>query len=273
MTWYSLRVEPAANRDEAIAALFGVGAQGVHEDGTAVVTSFPDEAAAHAAARAVRAADPASRSEVRPAPSVDWSLAWRDHVRAVSTGRLTIAPPWLADGLDPARTVLIEPGMAFGTGDHGSTRGAARLLEQVVRPGDTVADLGSGSGVLSIAAARLGASRVWAIECDPDAQDNAAGNVRRNGVEAVVHLLEGDAGILLPLVAPVDGIVANIVSSVILDLLPSMATALAPRGWIVLAGIMASEQETVVRRLERDGWSVDLAHVEESWWSAAASRR
>lgn len=267
MTWFSLRVESAAHRDAAMAALFAAGAQGVHEDGAALVTSFPDEAGARAAGAAATAVDPSATFDVRPAVAVDWSTAWRDHARLVTLGRLTIGPPWLAAGLDARNTIVIEPGMAFGTGDHASTRGAVVLLQDVVRDGVAVADLGSGSAVLSIAAAKLGAARVWAIEIDPEAQDNAAMNVEDNGVADVVHLLEGDATLLLPLVAPVDLVAANIISSVIVELLPTMADALMPGGFAVLAGILESEHQVVVDAARDGGWELRRTVVEEDWWS------
>jgi ribosomal protein L11 methyltransferase len=142
----------------------------------------------------------------------------------------------------------------------------------VVRPGMMVADLGSGSAVLSIAAAKLGASRVWAIELDPEAQDNASENVSRNDVGDVVHLFEGDAGVFLPLIAPVDVIAVNIISSVIIELLPTIADALSPGGHVVLAGILDSEHHLVIDALERDNWQLRRTHVEEDWWSALAQR-
>jgi ribosomal protein L11 methyltransferase len=253
-----------------MAALFAAGAQGVHEDGAALVTSFPDEALARAAGAAATASDPGATFDVRPAVEVDWSSAWRDHAKLVTLGRLTIAPPWLAGGLDRRRTVIIDPGMAFGTGDHGSTRGAALLLQDAVRDGAVVADLGAGSAVLSIAAAKLGASRVWAIELDPEAQSNAAANIDDNGVEEVVHLLEGDAAILLPLVAPVDVIVANIISSVIVELLPIMTDTINSGGHVVLSGILNSEQHVVREALRDHDWRLQKTHVEEEWWSVLA---
>ena len=255
-----------------MAALFAAGAQGVHEDGSALVTSFPDEATARAAGAAARAVDPTATYDVHPAVGVDWSTAWRDHVRVVTLGSLTIAPPWQASGLDRRRTVIIDPGMAFGTGDHASTRGALLLLQDVLEEGHTVADLGSGSAILSIAAARLGASHVWAIEIDPEAQGNAAANVDENDVADVVHLLEGDASLLLPLIAPVDLITANIISSVIVDMLPAMSDAIVPGGHAVLAGILHSEHAVVIDALRDNDWELRRTYVEEEWWSALAQR-
>lgn len=272
MTWFSLRVESAAHRDEAMAALFATGAQGVHEDGVALVTSFPEEREALAAAAAVTAIDPVAVCDVSPAPAVDWSVAWREQARVVTSGTLAIAPPWLASDLDPAQTVIIEPGMAFGTGDHASTRGAILLMQEALRKGMTVADLGSGSAVLSIAAAKLGAARVWAIEIDPEARENAADNVARNEVGDIVNLFEGDAGVFLPLVAPVDLVAINIISSVIIGMLPAIADSLSREGFVVLAGILDSEHHVVVDALQRDNWQIRKTHVEEDWWSALAQR-
>src|SRR5262249_39385297 len=139
----------------------------------------------------------------------DWSERWKQSLTAQRVGRLTITPPWLASELDPKATIVIEPAMAFGTGDHATTRSVVRMLQEVVRAGDSVADLGAGSAVLAIAAAKLGAGRVVAIEIDPDAISNAEENVVRNGVADRVTVLEGDAGLLLPLVAPVRVVTAN----------------------------------------------------------------
>ena len=135
-----------------------------------------------------------------------------------------------------------------------------------------MADLGSGSAVLSIAAARLGASHVWAIEIDPEAQGNATTNVDDNGVSDVVHLLEGDAALLLPLIAPVDVVAANIISSVIIELLPSIADALTPGGFAVLAGILESEHRLVTDALRDGNWELRRTYVEEEWWSALVQR-
>jgi ribosomal protein L11 methyltransferase len=255
-----------------MAALFAAGAQGIHEDGTALVTSFPDEAGARAAAAAARAVDPSASLDVRPAVTVDWSTAWRNHVRMVTLGSLTVAPPWLVAGLDRRHTVVIDPGMAFGTGDHASTRGALLLLQDAIRDGSTVADLGSGSAILSIAAAKLGASRVWAIEIDPEAQGNAAANVDENDAGDVVQLLEGDAALLLPLIAPVDVITANIISSVIVELLPTMSESIVPGGLAILSGILDSEHDVVVDALRDNDWQLRRTYVEEEWWSALAQR-
>jgi ribosomal protein L11 methyltransferase len=157
--------------------------------------------------------------------------------------------------------------MAFGTGDHPSTRGAGRLLEQTVRPGHVVADLGAGSAVLAIAAARLGAAAVHAIEIDPEALDNARENIAANGAGEVVMLLEGDAAAMLPVIAPVDVIVANILSSVLVPMLPAMRAAMRAGGRAILAGMLIEERDAVSKEIEAGRWRIDAGDVEEAWWS------
>jgi ribosomal protein L11 methyltransferase len=181
VTWIALRITPASNRDGVIAALFEAGSQGVQEDGACVVTHFPEDAPIDAIRQAVIDADPHADVNVADAPEMDYSQ-WRASVSSHRVGELVIAPPWLAQESDPRRTIIVDPAMAFGTGEHASTRGMMRLMQGVVRAGDVVADLGAGSAVLSIAAAKLGATRVAAIELDPDAIGNAEENVANNGV-------------------------------------------------------------------------------------------
>lgn len=273
MTWTSLRIHPGGEREQVLAALFAAGAQGVHEDGDDLVTHFPAEADVQAIVTAVHTAAPSASCDLGASDNTDWSVAWRDRIAAHDLGLITIAPPWLVEGLDPARTVVIEPAMAFGTGDHPTTRGAARLLQRQMSPGLVVADLGAGSAVLAIVAAKLGASRVFAIEYDAEAISNAELNVRANDAEGIVHVFEGDAGVLLPLVAPVDLIVANIISSVLVELLPAMSEALREGGRAVLSGILREERPSMLEALSADGWRLIEEDEEDVWWSVTVATR
>jgi len=194
-------------------------------------------------------------------------------VRAHKVGSLTVAPPWLAESADAATTVVIDPAMAFGTGEHATTRGVIELMQRVVTADSLVADLGAGSAILSIAAAKLGAQRVVAIELDPDAESNALENIRRNAVEDRVHFIGGDALTLLPLIAPVDLVLANIVSSVIVELLPLIRDSLAAGGFAILSGVLIEERESLMGEIARGGWAVEAEHTEEGWWSALIARR
>jgi ribosomal protein L11 methyltransferase len=267
-----VRVRPRADADAVVAALFAAGSLGVQEDGEAYLTHFPPTTDLAGLRARIAAADPAADVEVGPADPTDWARAWQDRVRAHPLGALVVAPPWLARQFDPDRTIVIDPGMAFGTGEHPTTRGVVRLLQRVLRPGDVVADLGAGSAVLAIAAAKLGASRVAAIEIDADAIGNAEENVARNGVADRVQIIEGDAELLLPLVAPVRVVLANIISSVLVELLPGIERALTPDGQAVLSGILYTESEDILAALDAGGWRVDAEDREEIWWTVSISR-
>jgi ribosomal protein L11 methyltransferase len=268
----AVRVHPGTQRDAVLTALFAQGVQAVEEIDGGFATSIPGVGGADDLTRAVLLASPDARVDISPAPNVDWTEKWKASVRSHDLGGLTVCPPWLADGAEPARTIVIEPAMAFGTGEHQTTRGVVRLLQGVIRPGDRVADLGAGSAVLAIAAAKLGARAVTAIELDADAIENAEENVARNGVAGRVAVIEGDAELLLPLVAPVRVITANIISSVLLQLLPSIAAALTDDGQAILSGILVVEREEIVGRLEEMGWRVGREDAEGDWWSVVIAR-
>src|SRR5262249_41493621 len=143
--------------------------------------------------------------------TLDWTLRWRDGLGPRRIGRLTVVPSWVpgAEGSD-SLTVVLDPETAFGSGEHGSTRAALTLLERHLHSGDRVLDLGSGSGILAIAAAKLGACRAIGIENDVEANPVARRNAERNAVPHLVEFLDGDAGDMAPLLGPADLLVSNI---------------------------------------------------------------
>lgn len=275
-SWTSVRVRPTAESESArlacLAALFESGAQGVHEDGGSLVTHFApgtDLTRVHAI---ISEADESAVIETAPVPEIDWSEEWKARIVAHELGMLTVTPPWLAHSYDPARSIVIDPGMAFGTGDHATTRGVVRLLPGVMRAGDVVADLGAGSAVLAIAAAKLGAARVYAIELDADAIPDAEENVERNGVADRVHVFEGDAAAFLPMIGPVRVVLANIISSVLVELLPIVASNLSDDGAAIISGILLEERAQMLDVLSATGWRVVAEDAEDIWWSASIVR-
>lgn len=271
MNWTALRITPDGNRDGVIAALFASGSQGVLEDGLSLVTHFPPGADVGEIRSGVLSADPRAEVLITSTAVADYS-EWRASVSAHTVGDITITPPWLGGG-HASGTVVIEPAMAFGTGEHPTTRGVVLLMQGVVRPGDVVADLGAGSGVLAIVAAKLGASRVAAIELDPDAIGNAEQNVSANEVEQRVEVIEGDASMLLPLLAPVRVILANIISSVLISLLPVLRASLASDGQMILGGILTEEREGFVSVLESGSWVIERETTEDMWWTVQIAPR
>lgn len=269
--WIAVRVNPGGDPARVTAVLFAAGSQGIQEDGDALVTHFPPGTETEELVRDIMNADPRARVSISLAPQMDWS-AWRASVRSHRLGGLTIAPPWLASESNPATTIVIEPAMAFGTGEHATTRGVTRLMQKLSPMPSSVADIGAGSAVLSICAAKLGAQRVVAIEIDEDAIGNAEENVRANHVEDRVHVIQGDAGVVLPLVAPVDLVLANIISSVLTELLPIVFDSLTPGGHAILSGILETESEGMLEEIRKGGWTVIAEDREDAWWSVLIAR-
>jgi ribosomal protein L11 methyltransferase len=201
-----------------------------------------------------------------------WSDLWREGFRARRiTSRIVVAPTWDPPDPEPGDVILtLDPGMAFGTAEHPTTRGCLRLLDPRVLPGSRLADIGAGSGVLSIAAALLGAAQVLAVELDPWAVSVARENVEINGVEDRVEVRAAAVGpSFLPGEAPFHGIVANIEAGILLPLLPGFQGGLEPGGWVILSGILGTEAAGVVEAAEALGLELEEEDREESWWSGA----
>lgn len=272
MSWLAVRVagSSGATREAITAALIEAGAACVQEERDDLLTYLPVDAPLDRVRSAV-AEDRVAVLELRAAPPAEVDRPWPSTVGASRAGRFIVVPPWLDPGdAAGAIVIVIDPAMAFGTGEHPTTRGVLRLMQGVVQPGDRVADLGAGSAVLAIGAALLGASRVAAIEMDADAIGNAEHNARTNGVADRVVVIEGDAETLLPHVSPVRVVLANIISSVLIPLLPAVKSALTTDGIAIFSGILREEREAFMVALAANGWSVEQEDDEDVWWTVAA---
>ncbi len=274
MTWWAIDVRTAPHRREQVGAwLVAKTGQAVEErdDGT-LVTFAPDEAAADALiAELACAEETPPQTSLRPIEPVDWSVHWREGLGPRRIGRLTVVPTWIADARSgDQHAVVLDPESAFGSGEHGSTRAALALLDRHVRPGDTVLDLGSGSGILSIAALKLGAARAAGIENDPEVNPVARRNADRNGVGTRVEFLDGDAADLAPLLGPVDLLLSNILRTVNTQLLPTIVAALRPGGVAIFSGM--EEAEAALFRDALGGTRLRECDdvVDAGWWAVAA---
>lgn len=220
---------------------------------------------------------PVSEPTVEVVEDKDWQEAWKEHYAAFAVGRLfLIQPAWDEAGATPAgRHVLrLNPGMAFGTGLHPSTRLCLVLLEGLDVQGARVLDVGTGSGILALGALKLGAARVVATDTDPTALPVVAENASYNDVAC------GPAGPLVPFAgslppsAEFDVVVVNILPHVIVSLLDhdSLASYVAPTGHLLLSGIIDGRRAEVVDALQRHGFKVSLARHEEDWVALLAAR-
>ena len=210
---------------------------------------------------------PVSMLQSRDVDEADWQNAWREHFHILHVGsRTVIVPTWRSYSPSPGDVVIeLDPGMAFGTGHHPTTTMCLAALEELVSPGCSVLDLGCGSGILSIAAARLGASDVLALDIDATAAETAAANVRQNGVDAVVTVGEGTLPHVSLRPGGYDIVVANISSTVIGDLASSIARAAKHEGTVVASGVLDHAKGPVVERLEEAGLSVEGVEVDGDW--------
>lgn len=206
-----------------------------------------------------------------PAPSfrliaeADWAEAWKQHLTILHVGRrLVIRPSWLP--YTPAEgevVVELDPGMAFGTGTHPTTQMCLLALEEHVRTGARVLDLGTGSGILAIAAAKLGAGRVLALDTDPQAVAVARENIHRNGVADRVRVARGS---LAQAIGRFDLVVVNILARVLVEMAEAgLARRLAPDGRLIVAGLLAGQEDEVRDAFQRAGLNVIGRRQIEDW--------
>lgn len=185
----------------------------------------------------------------------DWGHTWRRHVKAVRIGnRLLVKPPWSkAKAPLGAAVVELEPGMAFGTGDHPTTKACLRGLVQVLKPGSRVLDLGTGSGILAIAAVKLGASAVLALDTDHLAAEAARENAARNGVALRVSVVRGSINAPEAKGWAPDLVLANLTSRLHQDLAAAIVAAVPPGGMLLGAGIGEAGLTGVLRAYRAAG--------------------
>jgi ribosomal protein L11 methyltransferase len=209
-------------------------------------------------------------SRVAPLADEDWADAWRAHFAPFPLGeRLIIAPPWETARAAGREIITIEPGRAFGTGQHGSTAGCLLLLETITaeRPPTRALDLGTGSGILAIAAARLGVGEIHAVDCDPDAVASATANVERNGLGGRVRCVVADAATLA--VEPSPLVLANLLAAAHRALAARYGALVAPGGILVLGGLLDGEADDIAAVVAAQGFARQHARSVEGWTSLA----
>jgi ribosomal protein L11 methyltransferase len=284
MPAFSLTCElPAAEAEDRAARLVEAGAAGVElrEEGVApmpgqrrpepgralLVAWFVDRAAAERAA-----AEAGVDGEVGEFADQDWGQAWKRDLAPFTVGRVRVRPSWTAEAVPPGCVeVVLDPGMAFGTGTHPTTALCLRAISALLRerPGASVLDVGTGSGLLAIAARKLGAGRVAANDDDPVAVAVARDNAARNGVS-----LEITGEPVASLGGAFDLVVANILANTLLELAPALAARLAPGGALLLSGLLAGQEQEVRRACQRAGLLADPARdAADGEWRLLALRR
>jgi ribosomal protein L11 methyltransferase len=280
MRWLALSVDADLEAVEAVSEIFGRLGHGCAIEPLALVASQTDEQALFAdpaagyrvtthvpdgtdAAGAVAATEqalwhlqafglrPLGELTVTPVDDTDWTTGWREGYVAQQIGAITVVPSWLeppAEGL----VIRLDPGMAFGTGLHPTTRGCLLALQRLQPIPERVLDVGTGSGILAIAAIALGAQHVLAYETDPAAVEAAVANAVTNGVSERVEVRHGTLP-AAPAADPFALVLANLVAAVLIDLGDRLAAHTAPGGRLVASGIIDTRADEVTEALAAVG--------------------
>jgi ribosomal protein L11 methyltransferase len=204
----------------------------------------------------------------------DWAESWKAFFWPVKvTPGIVVKPTWRTYEARAGETVIeIDPGMAFGTGTHPTTTLCLRLLETLLRPGAAFLDVGTGSGILMIAAAKLGAGEVRGIDNDPVAVAVAEKNLQLNGFAPPAYRVSG-GNLVDGIKGRYDLVTANILLPVILALLERVEGVLAENGVLICSGLLARSRDEVVSRMEKKGLKVETLLTEQDWMAIAARRR
>jgi len=226
--------------------------------------------AAGDAARALGAQGIEPRVAVRDVAEEDWAESWKEYFHVERYGeRIVVVPSWRTFERAAADVVLtLDPGMAFGTGQHETTRMCLEALERQVRPGMRVLDAGCGSGILAIAAALLGAREVRAVDIDPNCVRVTETNARANGAEATVLAAIGSLGDAWPFPEPAAGfdvVVANIIARVIIEIAEPLVAALAPGGRLIVSGVIGERERETCDALAAAGARVAGVRAMGDW--------
>lgn len=301
MRWLELSVTADAEAVEAVSEILGRVAAGTAVHPTALLRDPDDELAARedpsapyvvtahvsdapSAAGQVESIEralwhlqafdlrPVGELRVRPVDDANWTEAWKAHYVPQRVGRLVIVPSWIDE---PAAAgdvrIRLDPGMAFGTGLHPTTRGCLALLQELEPMPPSMLDVGCGSGILALAALALGVGRATGLDTDPLAVEATRANAERNGVGARVTVRQGSLEATAPQPYPL--VTANLVASVLIDLAPRLTAHLVLGGTLLASGIIESRADETIAALTAAGLGVEARRDDGEWVSLRLARR
>lgn len=277
--WYEISViTRAEDEDAAAAALFELGTTGLRteaNDSTSTIFAYFAEALREDDVRDALAGfgvvPTLCRIRALAADEVDWSENWKLHFSPRPVGaRFFVCPPWAPEAPTGRLPLVINPGMAFGTGQHATTRGCIELLECATGEASvrSAIDLGTGSGILAIALVRMGVPSVVAIDNDPDARASTTENLDLNGVGEQVTVLDD----IDRAHGSFDVIVANLFADLLVEFVPKLDRLAAVDGRILCSGMLESDLERVASAFANAGWRIYDSRSESPWVSIALSK-
>lgn len=275
-TWPALAIRFAAGglwsedavRDLLLAALNDARATAVQELGERWLAFFQTSADRDQAARALRASAPGvGLVEPIEIPDEDWARRSQSGLAPIRVGRIVVTPPWAEARTDAAVgriTIVIQPSMGFGTGHHATTRLCLELLQGLDLGGRSALDVGTGSGVLALAARALGARAVTAVDDDADAIESARENLARNGAPGGIDLVRGDFRAVLRAGEGWDVVTANLTGGLLIRGAGTLSAAVAAGGALVVSGLTREEEADVMAAFS-PGMMPALRLAEDEW--------
>jgi ribosomal protein L11 methyltransferase len=202
----------------------------------------------------------------------DWAETWKEHYDIERVGKLVVRPAWREYTAAPGEVMIsLDPGMAFGTGQHPTTRMCMQGIQDVMRPGDYVLDLGSGSGILAIAAIAFGAESVLATDTEEQAVKASIENAALNGMQDKIVVREGSMK-AVGADGPFDLVLANINAAAVSALASAMAAKMKPGAWLLAGGVIAEKEAGARAALEGAGLRIERVMSEGDWRTFAAQR-
>lgn len=284
MIWQELSIQVPSEYVEPVSYLFGKYGHGLSIEGAGdqvalLRTYLPStsklrRARIEVGLKLVRILRPMGELEIKDLDSSDWENAWKAHFNLLKvSARLVIKPPWINYVAKPEEVVIeLDPGMAFGTGYHPTTKMCLVALDEIVRPGMEILDLGTGSGILAIAAARLGASSVLAMDIDPTAVKTAKRNFKAVDLMGHVRLARGTLPNSLAQEGHFDLAVANISAKTIGINAQNLYLTLKPGGTLIASGFIEDQQREIEDVLENVGFRNLKTYSEEDWVALVMSK-
>jgi len=199
----------------------------------------------------------------------DWDAEWRKNMKPIKiSDRFTVTPTWLADTVAEADRIIMDPKMTFGSGHHETTRLCAQFIEKFSKGVQTMLDAGTGTAILAIAAEKLGIGKIVAFDNDPETRENTVENLALNNCKRIDYFtgtLDTISGS-----SKFDLISANIISSVLYELMPLFKNTLNPGGKVIFSGILVHEQDEFRKRLTANGFALVEEQTDKEWYACVA---
>jgi ribosomal protein L11 methyltransferase len=212
------------------------------------------------------------KPDVEKIEDKDWDAEWRKNMKPIKiTDRFTVTPTWLADTVPEENRIIMDPKMTFGSGHHETTRLCARFIEKYSKGVKSLLDAGTGTAILAIAAEKLGIEKIVAFDNDPETRENTVENLMLNNSKKIDYF----TGTLdtISEKSKFDLISANIISSVLYDLMPLFKRTLNPTGKIIFSGILVHEQEEFRKKLTQNNFHLVEEATDKEWYACVASKK